>query len=103
MVPDPATYHWFTGDGMVHAIELRDGQAISYRNRWVRTRKLAAEVGTRPPRGPVEPIDGPANTHVVWHAGRLLALCRERASPTALTPSSRPSGSRTSTARSPRP
>ena len=25
--PDPATYHWFTGDGMVHGIRLRDGRA----------------------------------------------------------------------------
>jgi carotenoid cleavage dioxygenase len=23
--PDPASYHWFTGDGMVHGIRLRDG------------------------------------------------------------------------------
>ncbi len=75
LVPDPGDYHWFSGDGMVHAIELRDGQAVSYTNRWVRTRKLAAEFGTRPPRGPDEAIDGPANTHVLWHAGRLLALC----------------------------
>ena len=21
--PDPATYHWFTGDGMVHGVRLR--------------------------------------------------------------------------------
>ena len=26
------------------------------------------------PWGPAEPIDGPANTHVIWHGGRLLAL-----------------------------
>lgn len=74
VVPDPDRYHWFAGDGMVHAVEFRDGQAVSYRNRWVRTRQLAAEVGTPAPRGPDEPIDGPANTHVVWHGGRLLAL-----------------------------
>ena len=74
-VADPDGYHWFGGDGMVHAIELRDGQAVSYRNRWVRTRKLAAESGTKRPPGPSEPIDGPANTHVVWHGGKLLALC----------------------------
>lgn len=74
IVPDPATYHWFSGDGMVHAVELRDGAAVGYRNRWVRTRKFAAETGTSPPRGPAEPIDGPANTHVIHHGGRLLAL-----------------------------
>ena len=37
IAPDPAAYHWFTGDGMLHAVELRDGKAVSYRNRWVRT------------------------------------------------------------------
>jgi len=73
-VADPESYHWFGGDGMVHAVELRDGGAVSYRNRWVRTRKLAAEAGTAPPRGPQEPITGPANTHVIWHGGQLLAL-----------------------------
>src|SRR3954466_2467075 len=29
-------YHWFDGDGMVHAVHFHDGTA-SYRNRWVRT------------------------------------------------------------------
>ncbi len=74
VAPDPARYHWFSGDGMVHAVELANGQAVGYRNRWVRTRKLSAEVGSAAPRGPVEPIDGPANTHVISHGGRILAL-----------------------------
>ena len=30
---DPASYHWFTGDGMVHGVRLRDGRAEWYRNR----------------------------------------------------------------------
>ena len=34
--PTPPTYHWFTGDGMVHGVRLRDGRAEWYRNRWVR-------------------------------------------------------------------
>ena len=34
---DPATYHWFSGDAMVHGLALRDGKALWYRNRWVRT------------------------------------------------------------------
>jgi carotenoid cleavage dioxygenase len=28
---DPETYHWFTGDGMVHGVRLRDGKAEWYR------------------------------------------------------------------------
>ncbi len=71
---DIAEYHWFTGDGMIHAISLSGGKAVGYRNRWVRTRKLAAELGTDPPKGPEQPLNGPANTHVIRHAGTTLAL-----------------------------
>jgi carotenoid cleavage dioxygenase len=82
---DPADYHWFSGDGMVHAVSLAGGKATGYRNRWVRTRSLAAKVATVPPKGPSEPIDGPANTHVIRHAGTTLALV-ESGFPHALSP-----------------
>jgi len=75
IVKDPDTYHWFAGDGMVHGISLRDGKAVGHRSRYVRTRLLASELGTRAPAGPPEAINGPANTHIIHHAGRLLALC----------------------------
>jgi carotenoid cleavage dioxygenase len=71
---DETTYHWFSGDGMIHAVSLADGKATGYRNRWVRTRTLASEMGTAPPGGPAEPLDGPANTHVIRHGGLTLAL-----------------------------
>lgn len=75
VVPDDQSdYHWFSGDGMVHAISLSESKATGYRNRWVRTRSLAAKLGTQPPKGPSEPIDGPANTHVIRHGGTTLAL-----------------------------
>jgi carotenoid cleavage dioxygenase len=82
---DPADYHWFSGDGMLHGIWLAGGRATGYRNRWVRTRALAGKVATVPPRGPSEPIDGPANTHVVRHAGTTLALV-ESGFPHAVSP-----------------
>ncbi len=34
-VVDPATHHWFLGDGMVHGVRLRGGRAEWYRNRYV--------------------------------------------------------------------
>ena len=75
VISDPATYHWFGGDGMLHAISLRDGEVHAYRNRLVRTRALSAAIGTQAPRGPREAIDGPANTSVAFFANRILALC----------------------------
>jgi carotenoid cleavage dioxygenase len=82
---DQSRYHWFSGDGMIHAISLAGGQATGYRNRWVRTRSLATKVETTTPLGPTEPIDGPANVHVIRHAGTTLALV-DSGFPHALSP-----------------
>jgi carotenoid cleavage dioxygenase len=73
--PDPLMYHWFIGDGMLHGIELSGGKA-RYRNRWVRTRAARAALGEAVPEGTTwEHSDGSvANTSVVRHAGRILAL-----------------------------
>lgn len=74
---DPQTYHWFTGDGMVHGVRLRDGRAEWYRNRWVRTPAVAGALGEAAPR-PAPTRTGlqllGANTNVIGHAGRTLAL-----------------------------
>ena len=43
--PDPATYHWFTGTGMVHGVRMRDGKAEWYRNRFVRDDNVAEAKG----------------------------------------------------------
>lgn len=77
-------YHWFDGDGMLHALRFSEGRA-SYRNRWIRTdgfqRERAADRALW--RGILEPLSGnppdapekdTANTDVVFHRGRLLAL-----------------------------
>jgi carotenoid cleavage dioxygenase len=78
-------YHWFGGDGMLHGVSLRDGKA-AYRNRWIRTegfnRERAAGRALWPSdmRGPdLDNPEGPmrgntANTALVFHDGRLLAL-----------------------------
>ena len=66
--------HWFDGDGMLHGIRLRDGKAEWYRNRWVRTKLLAGEPRMNPETFEFDLSAGRANTHVVRHAGRILAL-----------------------------
>ncbi|MCA1661277.1 MAG: carotenoid oxygenase family protein, partial [Novosphingobium sp.] len=71
--PDPAGYHWFTGDGMVHAIRLKDGEA-SYRNRWIRSKDLARVGGPAAAPGPRRGRRDTVNTNVVGIAGRPMAL-----------------------------
>lgn len=78
-------YNPLQGDGMIHAFRLAGGR-VSYRNRWVRTRqwRLERQAGralfaTGDPRDndpsvAGEASQGAANTHIVAHAGRLLAL-----------------------------
>jgi len=68
--------HPFLGDGMIHGVRLRDGRAEWYRNRYVQTPFVAD-----PDRQVIE-VDSSlrdmtsskANTHVVGHAGKILAL-----------------------------
>lgn len=74
---DPQTYHWFTGDPMVHGVALRGGKAQWYRNRWIRTPAVCAALG-EPEPARLNPRAGMravgANTNVLSHAGRTLAL-----------------------------
>jgi carotenoid cleavage dioxygenase len=85
--PDPASYHWFTGDGMVHGVRLRDGRAEWYRNRWVRAEHVAQALGEerRPGPPPHGDMDLGPNTNVIGHAGRTFALVEAGARPFELT------------------
>ncbi|MEY2437094.1 MAG: carotenoid cleavage oxygenase [Acidimicrobiaceae bacterium] len=86
VAPDPAAYHWFTGDGMVHGLRLRDGKAEWYRNRFVRSAAVAAALGEPVRPGPVHAdMDFAANTNVIGHAGRTFAIVEAGARPYELT------------------
>lgn len=96
--PNPAyeprgRYHWFDGDGMIHAVSLREGRA-TYRNRWVASDGLKEEQAAGEALFPglleISPNEAPrfkvtANTNIVCHAGKLLALV-EAALPTQMAP-----------------
>ena len=72
--PRQATEHWFTGDGMIHGVRIEDGQAKWYRNRWVRTDSFIEDFPLYGPDGSRNLRAAKANTHVVNHAGKTLAL-----------------------------
>ena len=84
--PEPSTYHWFVGDGMVHGIRIRGGRAEWYRNRWVRSAEVAKALGEPVRPGPVHAeMDFAANTNVIGHAGRTFAIVEAGARPYELT------------------
>ena len=63
--------HWFFGNGMLHGVYLENGRA-SYRNRYVRTPYYENDLNVMSSFGDL--AASPANTHIVNHAGKLLAL-----------------------------
>eukprot|EP00903_Cladosiphon_okamuranus_P013499 g12573.t1 len=102
-LPPTGGYHWFDGDGMVHAVRLKSSDSAMYTNRYTKTNMLKATEQTGEPVGMkigdlasrlfipkmmmynlkaklgVTPNfsgmhESTANTSLVYHAGRLLAL-----------------------------
>lgn len=77
--PPLGRYHWFDGDGMLHGVQIQAGKA-SYRNRYIRTQGFEQEqqAGQALFSGLLEPssngFKNVANTALVWHRDRLLAL-----------------------------
>jgi carotenoid cleavage dioxygenase-like enzyme len=83
--PRDGHYHWFSGDGMVHAFHIEGGR-VSYSNRWARTPKWQLEheagralFGTFGNPATSDPLaqgrnGGTANTSMLWHGNRLFAL-----------------------------
>ncbi|KAJ7949175.1 carotenoid cleavage dioxygenase 1 [Quillaja saponaria] len=95
-----AGYHWFDGDGMIHGLRVKDGKA-TYVSRYVRTSRLKQEehfggakfmkigdlkglfgllmVNIQMLRAKLKVLDvsygtGTANTALIYHHGKLLAL-----------------------------
>jgi len=77
--------HWFFGEGMLHGVELSGGRATWYRNRYVRTDSFEAGRRTVGDDGTLQLDVTLANTHVIAHGGRILALVENRG-PTEVTP-----------------
>ena len=65
--------HWFLGNGMIHGVEFENGKANWYRNRYVRT-PLYEDPEGDPMEALLQPDKSAANTHVIHHAGKILAL-----------------------------
>jgi 8'-apo-carotenoid 13,14-cleaving dioxygenase len=81
-----ANHHWFLGDGMVHGVRLQDGKALWYKNRWLRSNAVSAQLGEAPAPGPRNPLADTVNTNVLGHAGKIWGLVEAGALPVELSP-----------------
>jgi carotenoid cleavage dioxygenase len=65
--------HWFLGNGMLHGVDIHDGKANWYRNRYVKT-----PLYLDPQADVMDSLNqmdrSAANTHVIHHAGKIMAL-----------------------------
>src|SRR5215212_3048500 len=70
----PLPNDWTAGEGMVHAVALGAGRAISYRNRWIRTDAASRKLGVEPVPGPNATIRDSSATNLIAYAGTILSL-----------------------------
>ena len=80
VAPDPRTYHFFTGDGMLHGIRIADGRAHWYRNRWIRSKAVAKARHVPAAPGPRHIFDT-VNTSILGHADGAYALVEAGSTP----------------------
>ncbi|MFN3232525.1 MAG: carotenoid oxygenase family protein [Alphaproteobacteria bacterium] len=97
-LPPANRYHWFDGDGMVHAVRFEDG-AASYRSRWIHTAGFdrEADAGQAMWPGMMGPFDfslpgGPikdtANTDLLAVGRKVMALWYNAGTPYWIDPES---------------
>jgi len=82
--PGAKPSHLFMGDGMLHGVRIENGRARAYRNRWVRTREFVEHAPFVRMNGTIDLTVGTANTNIIAHGNRLLALV-ESSFPTEVT------------------
>ena len=89
---NPVTYNWFTGNGMVHGVRIRDGKAEWYRSRFVRDDEVARSQGVDPLPGPRQlgggaqyVADNIVNTHIFAQAGKTWAFAEAGVLPVELS------------------
>jgi len=81
---DAARHNVLAGDAMVHGLRIRDGRAEWYRNRWVRTDRVARAFGELPTPGPRHGLSDNCNGNIIRHAGRTYAVGDAGVLPTEL-------------------
>lgn len=70
----PLAKHRTAAEGMVHAIALHAGRAVSYRNRWIRTDAASRKLGLEPVPGLKATARDSSATNLIAYGGTILSL-----------------------------
>lgn len=82
--PNSKSYHWFMGAGMVHGLRIENGRALWYKNNYVMTNNVAADLKRSELPTPRKTRGGSVNTNVMAIAGDLYALVEAGSLPVKL-------------------
>ena len=83
-VKNPKTYHWFVGDGMVHAVYLKAGQAECYQRAYIASDSVQQKLQRRKIPGKASAVADAVNTNIIAFAGKIWALVEAGALPIEL-------------------
>lgn len=81
LVKNPRNYHWFTGDGMLHALRLQHGQAHWYKSHYVGSDSVQKRLQRPHIPGKTRGVSDAVNTNVIHFAGKIWALVEAGAYP----------------------
>ena len=80
-VKNPKIYHWFTGDGMIHALRLKEGEAHWYKSQYVGADSVQKKLHRSVIPGKSRGVADPVNTNIINFAGKIWALVEAGAYP----------------------
>ncbi len=80
-VKNPRNYHWFTGDGMIHALKLKAGEAHCYKSAYVGSASVQKKLHRPQILGKTRGVADAVNTNIIHFAGKIWALVEAGAYP----------------------
>ncbi|WP_216935429.1 MULTISPECIES: carotenoid oxygenase family protein [unclassified Acinetobacter] len=83
-VKNPRNYHWFTGDGMLHALRLKGGKAHWYKSSYIGSASVQKKLHRPQIPGKSRGVADAVNTNVIHFAGKIWALVEAGAYPVEL-------------------
>lgn len=83
-VKNPRNYHWFTGDGMLHALRLKGGEAHWYKSSYIGSASVQEKLHRPQIPGKTRSVADAVNTNVISFAGKIWALVEAGAYPVEL-------------------